>query len=331
MPTNLFHRAFGRADHPHVVFLHGGPGSNCYQFERSTAQQMADRGNYVVTYDQRGSGRSPAGQPGDFTFANAARDLRELIESLGLRAPVLVGHSFGGFLSLHFARLHPGMAKGVVMLGSPIEFREAYRTMVKRVFWEYDRVYDLRSKADVARLWARMFPGEPIEDPMFMDAFQVLAKRDGSAALRQVDIEDLWNHVLKTQLDFPPFAARSPESQRLYFSMFGGPEGYLMLDFKPEPRRYFHENEAGYVDRDEDNLRLLEQVSSTLPIHAIFGWMDRLFSRDQVDRIERTLGGGHFSYLGKNGHYSAGHTSYVDLNREFVAALSNHLAAIRAA
>jgi pimeloyl-ACP methyl ester carboxylesterase len=51
--------------------------------------------NRVIAWDMRGHGQSHAGSNG-VTIAAAARDMHELLTTLGLREVVLVGHSMGG-------------------------------------------------------------------------------------------------------------------------------------------------------------------------------------------------------------------------------------------
>ncbi|PYI53806.1 alpha/beta fold hydrolase [Paenibacillus flagellatus] len=57
----------------------------------------------VVTYDGRGTGRSPAPQ----RPTNLLDDLRSLLDELGLASASLVGHSMGGQLAAEFALAHP--------------------------------------------------------------------------------------------------------------------------------------------------------------------------------------------------------------------------------
>ena len=55
---DIYSKAFGNKKGIPVIFLHGGPGFNCVNFEVTTAQKLADKGFYVIVYDRRGEGRS---------------------------------------------------------------------------------------------------------------------------------------------------------------------------------------------------------------------------------------------------------------------------------
>jgi pimeloyl-ACP methyl ester carboxylesterase len=73
----------------------------------------------VVTYDQRGHGRS---QPAtDYTPDAFTADLRAVLDALDLERPVLVGHSLGALLAVEVAAARPGCA-GVVAVdgGLPV-------------------------------------------------------------------------------------------------------------------------------------------------------------------------------------------------------------------
>src|SRR5262245_58879312 len=94
--TDLFYRTFGDSSRQPVIFMHGGPGSSDIAFEVSGAQALADRGFFVVTYDQRGGGRSPKGTREQYSYAGASQDLDDLIGALKLKSPALLPNSFGG-------------------------------------------------------------------------------------------------------------------------------------------------------------------------------------------------------------------------------------------
>ena len=69
----------------------------------------------VVRYDRRGFGLS-SGRP---SLSADVDDLRNLLDSLGLVSPLLVGMSQGARVVLEFAARHPGVARGLVLDGPP--------------------------------------------------------------------------------------------------------------------------------------------------------------------------------------------------------------------
>lgn len=99
---------------PAMVFLHGFPLSKgCWQ-----PQIDAMSADYrCIAPDLRGFGGSAA-TPGATTMDRFADDVGELLESLGAGPAVLVAHSMGGYVALAFARRHPEMLRGLVLVAT---------------------------------------------------------------------------------------------------------------------------------------------------------------------------------------------------------------------
>jgi pimeloyl-ACP methyl ester carboxylesterase len=83
-----------------LVLLHGVAMSSVF-FERNVADLSRD--HRVITLDFRGHGSSPYIE-GGHTVAQYARDVRALIERLGLDRPVLVGWSMGSLVAWDYLR-----------------------------------------------------------------------------------------------------------------------------------------------------------------------------------------------------------------------------------
>lgn len=100
-------------ERPVLLGVHGGPGIDSSSIAAGLAP-LADVAQ-VVRYDQRGHGRSDAGNPATWTEATWADDLRSLIDALGISRPVVWGGSFGARVVLTYAARHPGHAAGIVV------------------------------------------------------------------------------------------------------------------------------------------------------------------------------------------------------------------------
>jgi 3-oxoadipate enol-lactonase len=80
---------------------------------RALARREA-RHRRIVTYDLRSQGRSSGGEP---TTENHVADLRSLLAALGIDEAVLMGHSIGTQICVAFALAHPGLVRGLVLVG----------------------------------------------------------------------------------------------------------------------------------------------------------------------------------------------------------------------
>ncbi len=98
-----------------VVFIHGGPGSGCDSLSRRFFDPSVYR---IITYDQRGSGRStPHASLENNTTQHLVEDLEVLREHLGIEKWVLFGGSWGATLALAYAQAHPDRVMGMILRG----------------------------------------------------------------------------------------------------------------------------------------------------------------------------------------------------------------------
>ena len=80
----------------------------------------------VVAIDLRGHGASDAPKQ-DYTMAGFADDIAWQCVELGLRRPVVIGHSLGGAISLELCGRYPELASGLVMIDSIVMGRKEMR------------------------------------------------------------------------------------------------------------------------------------------------------------------------------------------------------------
>jgi 2-hydroxy-6-oxonona-2,4-dienedioate hydrolase len=69
----------------------------------------------ITTYDLRGHGYSDVTANG-YTAAEMAEDLRGLLDELGIKRAILVGHSFGADIAMYFTLLYPDRVVKLVAL-----------------------------------------------------------------------------------------------------------------------------------------------------------------------------------------------------------------------
>lgn len=100
-------------ERPTLVALHGGPGFD-QGYLRPGLDGLADVAQ-VVYPDLRGQGRSGRPPVASCTLEQMADDVAAVCRLLGIDRPVVFGHSAGGFVALHLALRHPGLAAGLVL------------------------------------------------------------------------------------------------------------------------------------------------------------------------------------------------------------------------
>jgi proline iminopeptidase len=97
----LWWGAWGAAEAPPVVLLHGGPGAH-HDYLLPQLLHLADA-HRVITYDQRGGGRSRTDDPAPIGWQTHVADLTAVLAELPTgRAPVLVGYSWGALLAMAY-------------------------------------------------------------------------------------------------------------------------------------------------------------------------------------------------------------------------------------
>lgn len=113
---------YGNASARPMVFLHGL--TDLAWSLHPVAERFADR-YHVLNLDLRGHGDSGRGRA--YTVSHFVADLRAVIDRLGLRAPVLFGHSMGSIVTSVFAGTWPDEPAALIMvegLGPPPRFGE---------------------------------------------------------------------------------------------------------------------------------------------------------------------------------------------------------------
>src|SRR5215510_7063868 len=99
---------------PAIVMIHG-LGANMLHFGYAMADKLANDFR-VILVDRPGSGYSTRPADAPATLTAQAKTIATLIHRLGLKQPLVVGHSLGGALSLAIALDHPDCAGALALL-----------------------------------------------------------------------------------------------------------------------------------------------------------------------------------------------------------------------
>jgi proline iminopeptidase len=135
-----FHvQTFGDKTRPPVIIVHGGPGGDSkYLYP---IHDLA-KDNYVIFYDQRGTGLSPRVKQETLTLESSLDDLHAIVDHYGAHGRVkLIGHSWGGMLVVGYLGRHPERVSHAVVVEpgilNPASAREfAHRFKGSQSVWD---------------------------------------------------------------------------------------------------------------------------------------------------------------------------------------------------
>jgi pimeloyl-ACP methyl ester carboxylesterase len=220
--VRLHYREAGRGA-PALVLIHGWGGS-LEHWERAAAALR--RTWRVVRVDLRGHGRSDAPAEGRYDVTGFADDVAWMIGRLGLRRPLVVGHSTGGLVALQLAVDRPAAVRAIAMVDSLIssETREALRRAPPRGLEQmFHPGFDRRVARGIARQAARLPPH--VARPAAASVFA----HDSTSALRALRVPALFIAADAGGRD-PEQARRALDGTGVWFGQVVGSGHYAMLE-----------------------------------------------------------------------------------------------------
>lgn len=127
----------GPAKGPAVVCIHGLTANHtCW----ASVADLLSPAYRVIAYDLRGRGESDKPAKG-YRLALHSEDLAGLLDHLGLRKAVLVGHSLGAHIAVRFAAMHPERVSKLVLVDGGIDVRaevlDSLRPAINRLGVEF--------------------------------------------------------------------------------------------------------------------------------------------------------------------------------------------------
>jgi proline iminopeptidase len=107
-----------------LVLINGGPGLS-HESMDPLQDALASPAWRVVTYDQRGVGRSTASGSAAFTPDEYVADLETLRRRLGVARVHLLGHSFGGMIALRYLDRFPDAVASLTLVDTGVADADA--------------------------------------------------------------------------------------------------------------------------------------------------------------------------------------------------------------
>jgi esterase len=111
--VDIFYRRFGGPGRAPILIVHGLSYFS-YDWIGPASRLAADR--EVVAIDMRGFGQSSWSAARDYKLETLGADLVAVLDHLGWRRAVLMGHSFGGRVCLATAGWHPERAAALISI-----------------------------------------------------------------------------------------------------------------------------------------------------------------------------------------------------------------------
>ena len=216
--VRLAYHQMGEGDPP-IVFIHGGFGNRT----GFTLQEEYFSPNHrCLAIDLRGHGDSD--KPDEqYTMDKYADEVAEWLRHLGIRRPILVGHSMGGQVVISVAARHPELVSAIASLDSPSNipgwhrryhgpfdhlmtrdgpFREALLTFLGAAYLPTDDPSRLREMPE----WLAEVPGHVI-----VNGWQGMSAFDPTPVLAGVKCPYLYIDCGQPGLDFDRLRELCPQ------------------------------------------------------------------------------------------------------------------------
>ncbi len=128
-----------------LLAVHGGPGnSSDYMI---SLEQLQSEELTVVTYDQRGTGRSSEPSEG-YSLLKYVEDLEAIRKALDAEKVHVLGHSWGGIVAMRYATIYSQKIKSLILMGSGPPSIEPVKLGQKRLV---QRIIELQEKGIIPR------------------------------------------------------------------------------------------------------------------------------------------------------------------------------------
>jgi proline iminopeptidase len=279
---SLYIKTYGNQKEKVLIFIHGGPSGNSTLFESTTAQKLADLGFYVIVYDRRGEGRS-ADSEAKFTYDEAFQDLNAIYTKYNLKKATLLAHSFGGLVATLYTEKYPQNVSGLVLVGALFSQQETYDHILNSLKKKYLAVMDSKN----------------------LNKISYVENLDKNSAGYRKHCFDLASENNYFKMPNPTEA-----SKKLYSDYEASDFFKTNIRNKNAPLLFYKNEKQNNID-SRPSLNKIKKIG--IPIYAIYGKEDGVFSSAQINSIKGIAGQNHFALLENCSHYL-----FVDQQNQFL-------------
>jgi proline iminopeptidase len=260
-----------------VLFIHGGPGSNSYYFEKEGGD-IFSKDVQLIYLDQRGCGRSDTAINNDYSLERVVKDFDEVRQQLGYKQWMVMPHSFGGILATEYAYKYPQTIEAMVYLNCTVNLQQSAADGIKKGVeilgnTEADKKYFLNDSIPLFQRWGNLFGkmrDQGVAYKLMFDYVSSKALDDSLMSmpfLKYVYAQRLWNYPEY----FGDFAPKTPGIKMPVLVISGtndytiGVNHYKLMRFPAMQVKMVKGGHALYL---EHNKELYDAVSPFLKQHA---------------------------------------------------------------
>lgn len=200
------------ADLPPIVFIHGASAN--LKDQMLPIRPLLEGRAELLFFDRPGHGWSSRGPDNESPRAQA-NTLAALMDHVGMKQAILVGHSFGGAMTTAFAIEHKEHTLGVVFLAAATHPWAGGKTswyyeltalpVIGRIFAE--TVAYPAGQSRMAAATGCVFAPNKVPDGYLDNASISLVLRPGTFRSNATDVESLYDYALAMQPRYPEIAA----------------------------------------------------------------------------------------------------------------------------
>ena len=280
----IYTKTFGNSKDKPVIFLHGGPGYNCVNFEATTAQQLADKGFFVIVYDRRGEGRSKDPNA-KFTFNEAFNDLNNIYSEYKLTKSILIGHSFGGVVATLFAEANPKKIQSIIFVSAPVSLQATFKNIMEKS----KIIYQSR------------------KDSVNLNYISMLENMD-TASIEYSSY--CFAHAMQNGFYTPKNPTAEAKSLYSTFRTDTLLKKYASQMNYQAPQGFWKNEKYTTIDLT-NNIENLKKKK--IKIFGLYGKNDGLYSIRQVEGLQKQIGADNVKYFD-----SCSHNVFIDQQRQFI-------------
>ena len=110
--VRMHYQVYGSGKEP-LILVHGNGGS-----VRNLHEAATYLANDYTVYVPESRCHGQSSDPGEITYSLMAKDLREFIDAMGMRKPVVMGHSDGAIDAIALAAEYPDVPRAIIACGA---------------------------------------------------------------------------------------------------------------------------------------------------------------------------------------------------------------------